>query len=79
MKHRLAIVGMAIVAVVGSVEARERVVKLKVGPFNIEAKRDREVCQVLRIPNVPAGTELVRWEARSRLRRKGLVRYGMNL
>jgi len=73
MQHRLAIVGMAIVAVVSSAQARERVVKLKMGPFSIEAKRDREVCQVLHIPNVPAGTELISWEARSRLRRKGTV------
>jgi hypothetical protein len=70
---RLAIVGLMVVATLGSADARTRVVKLKMGPFNIEAKRDREVCQVLRIPNVPQGTELVSWEARSKLRRKGLV------
>lgn len=73
MNLRLAIVGMAVVAALGPAHARERVVKLKMGPFDIDAKRDREVCQVLRIPNVPPGTELVSWEARTRLGRNGFV------
>jgi hypothetical protein len=73
MNLRVAIVGMAIVTALGSAEARERVVRLKMGPFDIPAKRDREVCQVLRVRNVPPGTELVSWEARSRLRRKAAV------
>ena len=73
MSFRLAVIGIAIVAALGSADARERVVRLKMGPFDVEAKRDREVCQVLRIPKVAPGTELVSWEARSRLRRKASV------
>lgn len=73
MKLRLALVGIAIVAALGSAEARDRVVRLKMGPFDIDAKRDREVCQVLRVPKVAPNTELVSWEARSKLRRRGAV------
>jgi hypothetical protein len=46
--------------------ARSRTVKVKLGPFPIEAKRDREMCQAFRIRGV-AGMEIVSWEARSRV------------
>lgn len=45
---------------------KQRIVKLKVGPFPIEAKRDREICQAIHVPNV-GGMEIVSAEARSRL------------
>jgi hypothetical protein len=46
--------------------AKQRVVKLKVGPFPIEAKRDREICQAIRIAGI-GGMEIVSAESRSRL------------
>lgn len=45
--------------------ARQRVLHLKVGPFRIEAERDREVCTAVRVPNVP-GMEVLGYETRSR-------------
>lgn len=60
-------------AVAPEAGAKQRLIKLTMGPFRIEAKRDREVCQVVRIPDVPPGTQLVSWEARSRVRRRGAV------
>jgi hypothetical protein len=33
--------------------AREKVVRMTLGPFRIEANRDREVCQAVRVPGVP--------------------------
>jgi hypothetical protein len=50
----------------------QKIVKLKLGPFKIDAKRDREVCQAIKVPNV-AGMEVDHWEARSRLSNKGLT------
>jgi hypothetical protein len=58
-----------------------KVVKLKLGPFKIEANRDREVCQAVRVPAI-GGMEIDSWEARSRIRNGGttgshhLVLYG---
>jgi hypothetical protein len=52
--------------------AKERVVTLKLGPFRIEANRDREVCQAVRIPRV-RGMEVVSSEVRSRTFRRGAV------
>src|SRR5213596_4074704 len=48
--------------------ARERVVHLKMGPFRIEARRDREVCQAVRIPHA-RGLDVVTYETRSRTAR----------
>jgi hypothetical protein len=59
----------------------QRVVKLRLKPFRIEARRDREVCQAIKVPNV-AGLEIAHWEARSRVSHRGqtashhLVLYG---
>src|SRR5690349_6633534 len=50
----------------------EKLVKLKLGPFRIEANRDREVCQALEVPGV-AGLEVSHWEARSRLSNRGIT------
>jgi hypothetical protein len=61
----------------------QRVVKLKVGPFPIEAKRDREICQAIRVPGI-GGLEIASAEARSRISNRGdtgshhLVVYGYN-
>src|ERR1700756_3842576 len=51
---------------------KERVVRLKLGPFRVEAERDREVCQAVRISNVP-GMEVVSYEVRSLTTRHGKV------
>jgi hypothetical protein len=74
--------GVALLAVCAApVAARTRTVKVKVGPFPIEAKRDREVCTAFHIRGV-AGMEVVSWEARSRVSQGGstgshhLVLYG---
>lgn len=55
-----------------SAKRHEKVVKLKLGPFRIEAKRDREVCQALKVPHV-AGLEVAHWEARSHISNGGLT------
>ena len=39
-------------------------VRVTLGPFRIEAQRDREVCQAVRIPDVP-GMEVASYEVRS--------------
>ena len=49
-----------------------RTVRLTVGPFPIEAHRDREVCRVVKVPGVP-GMQIDFWEARSRTSRRGTV------
>jgi hypothetical protein len=51
---------------------KDKVVRLKLGPFRIEAQRDREVCQAVRISNVP-GMEVVSYEVRSLTTRHGKV------
>jgi hypothetical protein len=51
---------------------RQRIVRLKLGPFPIEAERDREVCKAYRIRGVP-GMEVESWEARSRVSQGGAV------
>jgi len=59
----------------------QKKVRVKLGPFRIEAKRDREVCQAVRVSGV-AGLEIASWEARSRVSNHGntgshhLVLYG---
>jgi hypothetical protein len=60
---------------------REKLVKLRLGPFRIDPQRDREVCQAVKIPGI-TGQEIASWEARSRLSHGGatashhLVLYG---
>jgi len=49
-----------------------KTVTLTIGPFAIEAKRDREVCQAVRVPHVP-GMEILSSEVRSRSYRHGAV------
>jgi hypothetical protein len=60
-------VGLAAPAV-----ARDKVVRVTLGPFRIEAQRDREVCQAVRIPDVP-GMEVTSYEVRSLSSRHGKV------
>jgi hypothetical protein len=52
--------------------ARDKVVRVTLGPFRIEALRDREVCQAVRIPDVP-GMEVTSYEVRSLSSRQGRV------
>ena len=58
----------------------EKTIRLKLA-FRVEAKRDREVCQAVKVPHV-AGLEIGSWEARSRISHGGgtashhLVLYG---
>ena len=52
--------------------ARDKVVRVTLGPFRIEAQRDREVCQAVRIPDVP-GMEVTSYEVRSLSSRHGKV------
>src|SRR6185503_13028842 len=78
MRHRVvAMVLVAVAVLVGAPagakkKTDEKVVKLKLGPFKIEANRDREVCQALKVPGV-AGLEVSHWEARSRLSNRGVT------
>ena len=76
MSRRIAAVVLAAVVVLVGAPAGakkgEKVIKLKLGPFPIEANRDREVCQALEVPGV-AGLEVARWEARSRLSHRGVT------
>jgi hypothetical protein len=44
--------------------ARDKVVRLTLGPFRIDANRDREVCQAIRIPKVH-GMEIASYDVRS--------------
>src|SRR5215510_11140708 len=52
--------------------AKDKVVRVTLGPFKIDAQRDREVCQAVRVPNVP-GMELTSYEVRSRVSKHGKV------
>ena len=52
--------------------AKDKVVRITLGPFRIEAQRDREVCQAVRIPDVP-GMEVTAYEVRSLASRGGKV------
>ena len=51
MRGTACILGFTLAALAVPASARERVVHLKIGPFRIEAHRDREVCQAVRIPH----------------------------
>src|SRR5262245_4286440 len=52
--------------------AKDKVVRVTLGPFRIDAQRDREVCQAVRVPDVP-GMEVTSYEVRSRASRGGKV------
>ena len=71
----------SLVAMPAGAKQKDKVVRLHLGPFRIEAQRDREVCQALRVSGV-AGLEVAHWEARSRVSHRGetashhLVLYG---
>jgi hypothetical protein len=52
--------------------ARRRIVDLAIGPFRIEANRDREVCQAVRVRGVP-GMEVLSYSVRSRTSSAGAV------
>jgi hypothetical protein len=66
----LALLVPTLVAGLAHAGAKQRVVKLKVGPFPIEAKRDREICKAVRVPGV-GGLEIVSAQARSRISNRG--------
>jgi hypothetical protein len=61
--------------------SKQRTVKLKVGPYPIEAKRDREICKAIRVPGI-GGLEIASADVRSRISNHGdtgshhLVVYG---
>src|SRR4029453_19262840 len=63
---------VALAALAGPALAKDKVVRVTLGPFRIEAKRDREVCQAVRIPKVP-GMEVVSYEVRSLSSQRGNV------
>ncbi len=67
---RVALVLLA--ALASPAAAKDKVVRLTLGPFRVEAKRDREVCQAVRIPKV-AGMEIVSYEVRSLTTQRGNV------
>ncbi len=69
MKRAWSVLVLALTAVAVPADGRERVVRLKVGPFRIEAHRDREVCQAVRIPHA-RGLDVVAYETRSRTARE---------
>src|SRR5207237_8457886 len=69
MERPWTILVLALTAAAVPAGARERVVHLKVGPFRIEARRDREVCQAVRIPHA-RGLDVVAYETRSRTARE---------
>src|SRR5262245_48082439 len=62
----------AFAGLAGPALAKDKVVHVTLGPFRIEAKRDREVCQAIRIPKVP-GMEIVSYEVRSLSSKRGNV------
>jgi len=70
--HRQLAALLAGVVLASPAAAREKVVRMTLGPFRIEANRDREVCQAVRVPSVP-GMEITSWEVRSRTSRGGKV------
>lgn len=61
-----------LLTLVAPVAAKDKVVSLTLGPFPVEAQRDREVCQAVRIPKVP-GMEITSYEVRSLASKGGRV------
>ena len=73
MRHGMLVALLVLAAAApAAAKSRARVVKLTVGPFEIPAHRDREVCRAVRLPNV-SGMEVASWEVRMRTSRGGLV------
>jgi hypothetical protein len=77
-------VALVLLAALGTAAAaKDKVVRVTLGPFRVEAKRDREVCQAVRVPKVP-GMEIVSYEVRSLTTQRGnvgthhMVVYGYN-
>jgi len=81
MKLRSIVGALVLCVLVTPAAAKRKIVRLKLGPFPIEAKRDREVCKAFRVTGV-GGMAVESWEARSRVARRGdiashhLVAYG---
>src|SRR5262245_52577095 len=69
-RARVALVLLA--ALAAPAAAKDKVVRVTLGPFRVEPKRDREVCQAVRVPNVP-GMEIVSYEVRSLSSKRGNV------
>src|SRR5262249_54737305 len=59
---RVALLTLAVLA--GPAAAKDKAVRITLGPFRVEAKRDRQVCQAVRIPK-GRGMEIAWYEARS--------------
>ncbi len=53
-------------------KTKDKIVKLRVGPFPVEAQRDREICQAVRVPGM-AGMEITNYEVRTKWSAKGDV------
>jgi hypothetical protein len=51
---------------------KQKTIRLKVGPFPVEAQRNREICKAFVVDGVP-GMEVVIAEARSKVSQKGLT------
>jgi hypothetical protein len=66
MRNAALLVALVLIASPGLAKTKDKVVKLRVGPFPIEAKRDREICQAIRVPDV-GGMEIASYEVRTRL------------
>jgi hypothetical protein len=72
-RARACALGAVLAALVATPAAAGRkTVRLTLGPFPVEARRDREVCQAFRIRGVP-GMEITSSIARSRVSRNGQV------
>ncbi len=69
---RILVAFAILAALAGAAPAKDKTVRITLGPFRIEAKRDREVCQAVRIPKVP-GMEVVSYEVRSLSSQRGNV------
>jgi hypothetical protein len=72
IRIRIAALLLATLAGPAAAKAKDKVVRVTLGPFRVEAKRDREVCQAVRIPKVH-GMEIVSYEVRSLSSQRGNV------
>lgn len=69
----LAVVGVLLVGSPAvAKKTKDKIVKVRVGPFPIEAQRDREICQAVRVRGL-AGMEIASYEVRTRWSPKGDV------
>jgi len=64
------VIGVA--ALPAAAKKKDPIVRLTVGPFTIEPGHDREICQAVRIPNVP-GMEVAAYDVRSLIGQGGRV------